>query len=75
MATNNRIEGIGHQVKGAVMQSLGVAIGDAKLVADGDAERALGDAKNSSVAGGDALLGIDTDRILGIGHQLKGVLM
>ena len=28
---SNRIEGIGHQVKGAVMEGLGKAIGDAKL--------------------------------------------
>jgi uncharacterized protein YjbJ (UPF0337 family) len=75
MDTNRRIEGIGHQVKGAVMQSLGAAIGDAKLVADGAAERAIGDAKNSVEGGGDRLLGIDNDRVLGIGHQIKGALM
>ena len=40
---SNRIEGIGHQVKGAVMEGLGKAIGDAKLAADGAAERAIGD--------------------------------
>ena len=28
---SNRIEGIGHQVKGAVIEGLGKAIGDAKL--------------------------------------------
>ena len=75
MDTSRRIEGIGHQVKGAIMESLGIAIGDAKLVADGSAERAIGDAQNSVDAGGDQLIGIDTDRILGIGHQIKGHLM
>jgi uncharacterized protein YjbJ (UPF0337 family) len=75
MNTNKRIEGIGHQVKGAVMESLGIAIGDAKLAADGSSERALGDAQNSPSAGGDQLVGIDTDRILGIGHQFKGALI
>jgi len=75
MDTNTRIEGIGRQVRGAVMESLGIAIGDAKLAADGGAERALGDAQNSASAGGDQLMGIDTDRILGIGHQIKGALL
>ena len=75
MDTNKRIEGVGRQVKGAVMESLGIAIGDAKLAADGSAERALGDAQNSPSAGGDQLVGIDTDRILGIGHQIKGALI
>jgi uncharacterized protein YjbJ (UPF0337 family) len=71
---NKRIEGIGHQVKGAVMENLGVAIGDAKLAADGRAERAIGDKQNSD-GGGDQLAGIDTDRIVGIGHQIKGALI
>jgi uncharacterized protein YjbJ (UPF0337 family) len=75
MDTNRRIEGIGRQVKGAVMESLGVAIGDAKLTADGSAERAMGDKQNSADAGGDQLAGIDTDRIRGIGHQIKGALI
>ena len=75
METNKRIEGIGHQVKGAVMESLGVAIGDAKLAADGTAERAKGDALNATSVGGDQLIGIDTDRIMGIGHQIKGALI
>ncbi len=75
MEKNRRIEGFGHQIKGAIMESLGVAIGDAKLRADGSAERALGDAQNSESQGGDQLIGIDTDRILGIGHQFKGALV
>jgi uncharacterized protein YjbJ (UPF0337 family) len=75
MDTNRRIEGIGRQVKGAVMESLGVAIGDSKLVADGSAERAIGDRLNSVEAGGEQLAGIDTDRIRGIGHQIKGAVI
>jgi uncharacterized protein YjbJ (UPF0337 family) len=74
METNKRIEGIGHQVKGAVMESLGIAIGDAKLAADGRAERAVGDKLNPE-AEGDQLAGIDADRIMGIGRQIKGVLV
>lgn len=75
MDTNRRIEGIGRQVKGAVMESFGVAIGDAKLAADGSAERARGDQLNSVDAGGEQLAGIDTDRIRGIGHQIKGAVI
>jgi uncharacterized protein YjbJ (UPF0337 family) len=74
---NARIEGIVHQVKGGVKESLGKAIGDAKLAADGAAERTIGDAQNAAGtgAGADQVFGIDTDRIRGIGHQLKGTLL
>ena len=75
MENSRRIEGIGHQVKGAIMESIGVAIGDAKLAADGSAERAIGDAQNTASVDGDLLVGIDTDRIIGIGHQIKGALI
>ena len=72
---SNRIEGIGHQVKGAVMEGLGKAIGDAKLAADGAAERAIGDEQNVAGVGGDQLIGVDADRIQGIAHQVKGALI
>jgi uncharacterized protein YjbJ (UPF0337 family) len=72
---SNRIEGIGHQVKGVVMEGLGKAIGDAKLAADGAAERAIGDEQNVAGAGGDQLIGVDADRIKGIAHQIKGALI
>ena len=72
---SNRIEGIGHQVKGAVMEGLGKAIGDAKLAADGAAERAMGDEQNVAGAVGDQLIGVDADRIEGIAHQVKGALI
>jgi len=69
---NTRIEGIGHQVKGAVKETVGKIIGDAKLVSDGAAERARGHAQTN--AGGQLIPGIDTDRITGVGHQLKGAI-
>jgi len=68
----NHIEGIGHLVKGAVKESLGKIIGDAKLASDGSAERASGEAQYA--AGADNLAGIDADRIKGIGHQIKGAV-
>jgi uncharacterized protein YjbJ (UPF0337 family) len=43
----DRIEGIGHQVKGAVKEGLGRIIGHAKLEADGTAERASGKVQNA----------------------------
>jgi uncharacterized protein YjbJ (UPF0337 family) len=43
----HRIEGIGDQVKGAVKEGLGRIIGDAKLQADGTAERASGKVQNA----------------------------
>jgi uncharacterized protein YjbJ (UPF0337 family) len=67
-----RIDGVGHQLKGAAKAGLGRVIGDAKLVADGDAERALGKAQT---AGGDfaaSAIGVDKDRIKGVDHQLRG---
>jgi uncharacterized protein YjbJ (UPF0337 family) len=69
-----RIEGIGLQLKGTLKAGLGKIIGDAKLTADGSAEREAGAARNADGGGGDALIGVDTDRLAGIGHQLKGVL-
>jgi uncharacterized protein YjbJ (UPF0337 family) len=38
----DRIEGIAHQVKGAVKQGVGKILGDQKLEADGTAEREAG---------------------------------
>jgi uncharacterized protein YjbJ (UPF0337 family) len=72
---NKRIEGIGHQIKGTLKQTLGKLLGDAKLVSDGGAERAAGDAQNiASTAGGQIVPGVDTDRITGVGHQMKGAI-
>ena len=68
----NRIEGFGHVLKGAVKEGVGKIVGDAKFTSDGSAERADGEAQYA--ASGDSLVGIDADRIKGIGHQLKGAL-
>ncbi len=66
----NRIEGIGHQIKGTLKEKFGKLIGDAKLTADGAAERATGGKQTSD--GAPFIAGIDTDRIVGVGHQIKG---
>jgi uncharacterized protein YjbJ (UPF0337 family) len=71
----NRMEGIGHQLKGTLKEGLGKIIGDAKLAADGAAEREVGETQNAASAANPLIdIGIDTDRIAGIGHQLKGAL-
>jgi uncharacterized protein YjbJ (UPF0337 family) len=72
--SSNRLEGIGHQVEGVLKEGLGKIIGDAKLTADGAAERAEGQAQNVADPEGGTVAGIDTDRIAGVGHQLKGAL-
>jgi uncharacterized protein YjbJ (UPF0337 family) len=71
---NDRLEGLGHQVKGALKQGLGKIIGDAKLTADGAVERAAGEAANAGGVKGTRIFDVDADRVIGVGHQLKGVL-
>ncbi len=71
---NSRIEGLGHQVKGALKEGLGRLLGDAKLKADGAAERAAGEAQNAASAESAPLMGIDADRIKGVGHQIRGAV-
>jgi uncharacterized protein YjbJ (UPF0337 family) len=70
----NRIEGIGHQLKGTVKEGLGKIIGDAKLTAEGSTEREAGAAAVDDGGAGEPAIGVDTDRIAGIGHQFKGFL-
>jgi len=75
---DRRVEGFGHQFKGAVKQGLGKAIGDAKLAADGTAERIIGDqlvAAGTGADGGKQLFGIDAGRVMGIVNQFRGALM
>ena len=75
---DQRLEGFGHQVKGAVKQRIGKAIGDAKLAAHGTAERTIGDqqvAAGTGPEGGAQIFGIDTGRVIGIVNQFRGALM
>lgn len=70
----SRIEGIGHQLKGTLKEGIGKIIGDAKLTTDGAAERSAGEAQSASAVTSGQMIGIDTDRIMGIGHQIAGVV-
>ncbi len=74
MMNNERIEGMTHQVKGALKEGLGTLIGDSKLATDGATERASGQAQAARASRGEQVAGIDTDRLKGIGHQLRGTL-
>jgi uncharacterized protein YjbJ (UPF0337 family) len=43
----DRVEGVAHQVKGAVKEAAGKLTGDAKLEAEGKAEKAAGKVQNA----------------------------
>jgi uncharacterized protein YjbJ (UPF0337 family) len=71
---NVRIEGIGHQIRGAMKRAFGKMIGDAKLTTDGAAERKIGDAQVAAAPISGQVMGIDVDRIKGVAHQLDGAV-
>jgi len=70
----DRIEGVGHKLLGGLKETLGKVVGDAKLQHDGAAERQRGEAASAIPPGPEQLGGVDTDRFMGIGHQLKGAI-
>ncbi|MFL5280465.1 MAG: CsbD family protein [Rhodopila sp.] len=43
----DRVEGVAHQAKGAVKETVGKVTGDAKTQAEGAAEKAAGKAQNA----------------------------
>jgi uncharacterized protein YjbJ (UPF0337 family) len=47
MMDKDRIEGVGHQVKGAVKEAAGKLTGDKKTQAEGAAEKAAGKVQNT----------------------------
>ncbi len=47
MVDENRVEGIGHQIKGAVKEVAGKVTGDTKLQAEGTAEKLAGKGQNA----------------------------
>jgi uncharacterized protein YjbJ (UPF0337 family) len=51
----DRVEGIGHQAKGAVKEAAGKAMGDKKTQAEGKAERAAGKVQNAVGGAKDAV--------------------
>jgi uncharacterized protein YjbJ (UPF0337 family) len=55
MVDSNRVEGIGHQIKGAVKEAAGKVTGDTKLQAEGTAEKVAGKAQNAVGGAADAV--------------------
>lgn len=51
----NRIIGSGKQIKGAIKQAVGKAVGDAKLQVDGKSDKAEGKVQNMVGAAKDSL--------------------
>ena len=51
----DRIEGIGHQAKGAVKDAAGKLMGDKKMEAEGKAEKAAGKVQNAIGGAKDAV--------------------
>lgn len=51
----DRIEGATRQAKGTIKEAIGKVLGDAKLVADGKAEKAVGTLQNAIGSAKDAL--------------------
>jgi uncharacterized protein YjbJ (UPF0337 family) len=43
----DRVEGVGHQVKGAIKDAAGKVTGDSKLQAEGKTEKAAGKVQNA----------------------------
>jgi uncharacterized protein YjbJ (UPF0337 family) len=47
MVDENRVEGIGHQIKGAIKEGIGKVTGDTKTQAEGAAEKTAGKVQNA----------------------------
>jgi uncharacterized protein YjbJ (UPF0337 family) len=47
MVDTDRIEGIGHQIKGAIKEGIGKVTGDTKTEAEGAAEKTAGKVQNA----------------------------
>ena len=43
----DRVEGVGHQIKGSVKEAAGKVAGDTKMQAEGTAEKAAGKGQNA----------------------------
>ena len=55
MVDKDRVKGVAQQVKGSVKSAAGKALGDAKLQAEGEADKAEGSVRNTVGSAKDAL--------------------
>ncbi len=75
--SDNRVEGAGDKLAGSVKEGLGKLTGDAKLQAEGTAQKAGGSVQNAAGKVEDRVhsephAGIDHDRVEGSGKKLGG---
>ena len=75
--SDNRVDGAGHKVAGSVKEGMGKLTGDAKLQAEGVAEKAGGSVQNAAGkvqdrAGSEPHAGVDHDRVEGSGKKFGG---
>lgn len=47
MVDENRVEGVAHQIKGAIKEAIGKVTGDTKTEAEGAAEKTAGKVQNA----------------------------
>ena len=75
--SDNRAEGAGHKLAGAVKEGVGKLTGAAKRLGDGGGEKGFGSAQNAAGKGVDRAAseprgGVDHDRVEGSGKKLGG---
>jgi uncharacterized protein YjbJ (UPF0337 family) len=75
--SDNRAEGAGHKIAGAIKEGIGKLTGDEKLQAEGFAEKTGGSVQNAAGKvqdhlAGEPHAGVDHDRVDGAGHKLAG---
>ena len=75
--SDNRVEGAGHKLAGAVKEGLGKLTGDAKLQGEGAVEKGAGSVQNAAGkvedrAASEPRGGVDHDRVEGAGKKFGG---
>ena len=75
--SDNRVEGAGHKIMGSIKEGIGKLTGDAKLEAEGMAEKTGGSVQNAAGkvqdhVSGEPQAGLDHDRVEGAGKKLSG---
>ncbi len=72
--SDDRMEGAGHKVTGAIKEGFGKLTGDAKLQAEGLTEKTAGSVQNGvgKLEDEPRTFGPDHDRVEGVGHKVMG---
>ena len=77
--SDNRVDGAGHKIAGAIKEGVGKLTGDAKLRGEGVGEKGFGSAQTAvgkveDRAAAEPQGGVDHDRVEGSGKKLGGSL-